>query len=383
MNIYHKKVIWKFLLLLFAIAIGLSSLFYTQSLIKILKGDEKERIELWAEAQWRLINVSVNSEDFGFLFSVIENNKTVPVILTDDRNNIISTRNLPEKIARDSIRVRRELRKMKEENSPIIIDIGNNLHNYIYYRQSLILRKLAVYPYVQLGVILLFIIIAYIAFSTSREAEQNQVWVGLTKETAHQLGTPVTSLSAWVDLFESRYPGSEEVKDLSADVARLERVTERFSLIGSKPKLYNTDIKNLLVNVIEYLEKRISSGVKFRIPADSKSEYFAPANELLLSWVFENVIKNAIDAMKGEGIIVLKLQNEPKSLIVDIEDNGRGILKKDYKNVFKPGFSTRERGWGLGLSLSKRIVEEYHKGKIFVEYSEPGKGTCMRVILKK
>ncbi len=383
MDIYRKKVIWKFLLLLFAIAIGLSSLFYTQSLVKILKEDEKERIELWAEAQWRLINVSVNSDDFGFLFSVIENNKTVPVILTDDRNNIISTRNLPEKIASDSIRVRRELRKMKEENSPIIIDIGNNLHNYIYYRQSLILRKLAVYPYIQLGVILLFITIAYIAFSTSREAEQNQVWVGLTKETAHQLGTPVTSLSAWVDLFESRYPGSEEVKDLSADVGRLAKVTERFSLIGSKPKLHETDIKELLISVVEYLEKRISSAVKFRIAADGNSTFIAPSNELLLSWVFENIIKNAIDAMKGEGLIILRLQSEPRTLIIDIEDNGKGILKKDYKNIFKPGFSTRERGWGLGLSLSKRIVEEYHKGKIFVEYSEPGKGTCMRVILKK
>jgi signal transduction histidine kinase len=383
MNIYRKKVIWKYLLLFFAVAIGLSSLFYTQSLINILRNDEKERIELWAEAQWRLVNVSVNSEDFGFLFSVIENNKTVPVILTDDHDKIVSTRNLPDKITSDSLLIHRELKKMKMENSAIIIDIGNNAHNYIYYRESIILRKLAVYPYIELGVILLFITIAYIAFSTSREAEQNQVWVGLTKETAHQLGTPVTSLSAWADLFESRYPGNEEVKDLSADVARLARVTERFSLIGSKPKLHETDIKGLLINVIAYLEKRTSSSVKFRIASDNNSSYYAPANDLLLSWVFENVIKNAIDAMKGEGIIVLRLRNEVKSLIIDIEDNGKGILKKDFKNIFKPGFSTRERGWGLGLSLSKRIVEEYHKGKIFVEYSEPGKGTCMRVILKK
>jgi|WetSurMetagenome_2_1015567.scaffolds.fasta_scaffold00161_17 signal transduction histidine kinase len=383
MNIYRKKVIWKYLLLFFAVAIGLSSLFYTQSLINILRNDEKERIELWAEAQWRLVNVSVNSEDFGFLFSVIENNKTVPVILTDDHDKIISTRNLPDKITLDSLLIHRELKKMKMENSPIIIDIGNNSHNYIYYRESIILRKLAVYPYIQLGVILLFITIAYIAFSTSREAEQNQVWVGLTKETAHQLGTPVTSLSAWADLFESRYPGNEEVKDLSADVDRLARVTERFSLIGSKPKLHETDIKGLLINVIAYLEKRTSSSVIFRIASDNNSSYYAPANDLLLSWVFENVIKNAIDAMKGEGIIVLRLRDETKSLIIDIEDNGKGILKKDFKNIFKPGFSTRERGWGLGLSLSKRIIEEYHKGKIFVEYSEPGKGTCMRVILKK
>jgi len=383
MDIYRKKVIWKFLLLLFAIVIGLSSLFYTQSLINILKNEEREKIELWAEAQRRLINVPVNSDDFGFLFSVIENNKTVPVILTDDHETIISTRNLPEKINSDTVLIRRELKKMKEENDPILIDIGNNTHNYIYYRESIILRKLTLYPYVQLAIILLFIIIAYIAFSSSREAEQNQVWVGLTKETAHQLGTPVTSLSAWVELFESRYPEIEDVKDLSADVARLVRVTERFSLIGSKPKLHDTDIKNILINVIGYLKKRTASTVIFEIAADDTSVYSARVNDLLLSWVFENLIKNSVDAMKGNGTIVLRLQNEIKTLVIEVEDTGKGILKKDFKNVFKPGFSTRERGWGLGLSLSKRIIEEYHKGKIFVKHSEPGKGTCMRVILKK
>jgi signal transduction histidine kinase len=383
MNIYRKKIIWKLLLLLFAVIIGLSSLFYTHSLISILKNEEKEKVELWAEAQRRLINVPIDSDDFGFLFSVIENNKTVPVILTDDRETIISSRNLPVSVTRDSLSLRRELKKMSDENAPIVIDIGNNAHNYIYHRESVILRKLTIYPYVQLAVILLFITVAYVAFSTSREAEQNQVWVGLTKETAHQLGTPVTSLSAWVDLFESRFPENEEVKDLSADVARLSRITERFSLIGSKPKLHESDIKALIISVIDYLRKRTASTVQLKIEAEDNLHYTAPVNEVLLGWVFENVIKNAIDAMKGTGSIVLKLYNEPKYLIIDIEDTGKGILKKDYKNIFKPGFSTRERGWGLGLSLSKRIIDEYHKGKIFVKHSEPGKGTCMRVILKK
>ena len=383
MDIYRKKVIWKFFLLIFAVAIGLTSLFYTQSLINILKNEERSKIELWAEAQRRLINVSVNSDDFGFLFSVIENNKTVPVILTDDNDNVISTRNLPDKITRDSALIYNELRKMKDENEPIKIDIGNNSRNFIYYRESIILRKLTIYPYVQLAIILLFIVVAYIAFSASRQAEQNQVWVGLTKETAHQLGTPVTSLSAWVELFASRYPGIGEIKDLEADVNRLANVTERFSLIGSKPKLYETDIKALLVRVVDYLKKRTSSSVIFRFEVEDNAIYTAPANEMLLGWVFENIIKNAVDAMKGSGEVVLRIRNDIKTLAIDIEDTGKGIQKKDFRNIFKPGFSTRERGWGLGLSLSKRIVEAYHKGQIFVRYSEPGKGTCMRVVLKK
>jgi len=383
MDIYRKKVIWKFLLLLFAIAIGLTSLFYTKSLIDILKNEERSKIELWAEAQKRLISVSVNSDDFGFLFSVIENNKTVPVILTDDNDHVISTRNLPDKITRDSALVYNELRKMKDENDPIKIDIGNNSRNYIYYRESVILRKLTIYPYVQLAIILLFIIVAYIAFSTSRQAEQNQVWVGLTKETAHQLGTPVTSLSAWVELFSSRYPDIAEIKDLEADVNRLANVTERFSLIGSKPKLYDTDIKALLIKVVDYLKKRTSSSVVFSFDVDGDVVYKAPVNDMLLGWVFENIIKNAVDAMKGKGNVVIKIRNDIRSLVIDIEDTGKGIQKKDFRNIFKPGFSTRERGWGLGLSLSKRIVEDYHKGQIFVKHSEPGKGTCMRVILKK
>jgi len=382
MDIYRKKLIWKLLLLLFAVLIGLASLIYTQSLITLLKNQEKKKVALWAEATTRLVGVSLESNDFSFLFSVIEDNNTVPVILTDGELSIISSRNLPASVTDNSAAMRRELGKMKEKNPPIVIDLGDGTHNFIYYRESTVLRKLIVYPYVQLGIVLLFIIIAYMAFSASRQAEQNQVWVGLSKETAHQLGTPVSSLSAWVELFETRYPGSEEVKDLSEDVERLDRVTERFSLIGSKPKLQDTDVKSLVFTIIEYLKKRTASTVEFRINADDSGKFVAPANGVLVGWVVENLIKNSIDAIQGNGVITINLCSEKESVIIDIEDTGKGIVKKDFKNVFKPGFSTRERGWGLGLSLSKRIIEEYHKGRIFVKHSSPGKGTCMRVILK-
>jgi len=370
------------LLLLCAVIIGVSSLLYTQSLVRILKNEEKKKVSLWAEAQARLINVSLDSDDFYFLFSVIEDNKTVPVILTDERDNIISSRNLPLSITEDKSAMLRELNKMKERNNPIVIK-DQGVHNFIYYRESLILRKLLLYPYIQLAVILLFIVVAYVAFSSSRMAEQNQVWVGLSKETAHQLGTPVSSLSAWVELFGSRYPDAPEVKDLSSDVDRLTAITERFSLIGSKPKLKETNINSLITYIIDYFKKRTASTVEFRFDPAGSEEATAPVNNILFGWVLENLIKNAIDAMKGIGTIAFTVKSDNTSVTIDIEDSGRGIFKKDFNNVFKPGFSTRVRGWGLGLSLSKRVIEEYHKGRIFVKHSEPGKGTTMRVILKK
>jgi len=383
MDIYRKRFILKMLLLLFAVAIGVGSLLYTQSLIKLLKNEEKKKVELWAEATRQLVNVSVESEDFGFLFSVVEDNKTVPVILTDDSGAIVSSRNLPATVTGNSVAMMRELGKMKDRNEPIIINIDENHHNFIYYRDSLILRKLFLYPYIQLAVIFLFIIIAYVAFSASRIAEQNQVWVGLSKETAHQLGTPVSSLSAWVELFEARYPDKTEIKDLSADVDRLTSVTERFSLIGSKPKLKETNINSQISGIVEYFKKRFSPAVEFRFDSGDAINHHAMVNSTLFGWVIENLIKNAIDAMQGNGIVSLTVKSDSSTITIDIEDTGRGIPKKDFKNIFKPGFSTRKLGWGLGLSLSKRIIEEYHKGSIFVRHSEPGKGTTMRVILKK
>ena len=383
MNIYRKKLVWQVLLLIFAVVIGFGSLLYTRDLVGKLKEEERKKAELWAEATRRLVGLSGNPDDIDFLFRIIEDNTTVPVILIDSRENIISQRNIPAGIASDTTALKRELKRMHKRNEPIIVDLGNGAVNYIYYRESTLLRQLRIYPYVQLGVILLFIAIAYIAFNSSRSAEQNQVWLGLSRETAHQLGTPTSSLSAWAEIIRSRYPGTDIAEELSVDVERLGSVVERFSLIGSKPKLLPENLPVLAEKTVTYMHKRIGSTVDLKIANETTGCNSVPLNPVLLGWVIENLVKNSIDAMKGAGSITVRLSENDQEAIIDVEDTGKGIPRKDFKTIFKPGYSTRERGWGLGLSLSKRIVEEYHKGRIFVLHSEPGKGSCMRVILQK
>lgn len=379
MDIYRKKLIWKLLLLIFAVVIGLGSLIYTQQLVAKLKQEEKKKAEQWAEATKRL----VTSDDFEFLFRIIEDNTTVPVILTDGTKTIISHRNIPAGIASDTISLQRELSRMEKRNEPITVELGDGIANYLYYRESILLRQLRIYPYVQLGVILLFIAVAYVAFSSSRMAEQNQVWVGLSRETAHQLGTPTSSLSAWSEIISSRYPGTDIAEELPADVERLVRVTERFSLIGSKPRLHPSDLPALAETTAGYLRKRIASTIGLRVENNTSSCGAVPLNAVLLGWVIENLVKNSADAMKGSGTITITISENEREAYIDVEDTGKGIPRKDFKTIFKPGYSTRERGWGLGLSLSKRIIEEYHGGRIFVLRSDPGNGCTMRVILNK
>ena len=379
MNIYRKRLLWKVLLLVFAVVIGLGSLFYTHDLVTRLKEEERKKAEQWAEATRRL----VTSDDFEFLFSIIEDNTTVPVILIDQEHNIISHRNIPSAISSDVSSLMRELGRMENRNEPISIDLSDGVFNYLYYRESTLLRQLRIYPYVQLAVILLFIAVAYVAFSSSRSAEQNQVWVGLSRETAHQLGTPTSSLSAWSEIISSRYPGTDIAEELPADVERLVRVAERFSLIGSKPKLHPEDLPALAETTAAYLRKRIASTVELTVVNETTGCNAVPFNPVLLGWVIENLVKNSADAMKGSGKINIRLTETTGEAVIDVDDTGKGIPRKDFKTIFKPGYTTRERGWGLGLSLSKRIIEEYHRGKIFVLRSEPGLGSCMRIILNK
>ena len=379
MDIYRKRLLWKVLLLIFAVVIGLGSLFYTHDLVDRLKEEERKKAEQWAEATRRL----VTSDDFEFLFRIIEDNTTVPVILIDEEESILSHRNLPSSLATDTLALVRELKRMAKRNEPISIELPNGIVNHLYYRESTLLRQLRIYPYVQIAVILLFILVAYVAFSASRMAEQNQVWVGLSRETAHQLGTPTSSLSAWSEIISSRYPGTDIAEELSADVERLSRVAERFSLIGSKPKLLSDNLPALAEDAAAYLRKRIASTIDLRVRNETTGCSAIPLNPILLGWVIENLVKNSADAMKGSGEITIRLTESDTEAFVDVEDTGKGIPRKDFKTIFKPGYTTRERGWGLGLSLSKRIVEEYHKGKIFVLRSEPGHGSCMRIILKK
>jgi two-component system, sporulation sensor kinase D len=238
------------------------------------------------------------------------------------------------------------------------------------------------YPFIQLGFIILFILASYLALSSSRKAEQNRVWVGMSKETAHQLGTPTTSMSGWIEILQNNYPDIPVIKELALDVKRLEKVTERFSRIGSKPSLTEENVKSLIQNSVNYLQTRSSSKVLFVLPFSADEEINIPVNPALFEWVIENVCKNAMDAMEGDGEITIRVEEDGKYAIIDIYDTGKGIPKSAYKKIFNPGFTTKKRGWGLGLSLAKRIIEEYHNGRIFVKSSEIGKGTCIRIMMK-
>jgi anti-sigma regulatory factor (Ser/Thr protein kinase) len=382
MDIYYRKQQWKLLLFIFAVLIGVGSLWYTNQLVSDLAIEEQKKVKLWAEATKRLADVSLDNQDLDFLVDVITNNTTIPVIWVDANGNINADRNLDSLRRQNPEYMRRQLEKMKSENEPIPMDLGEGNVNYIYYRNSYLLRQLTYYPYLQLGVILLFILIAYFAFSTARKAEQNQVWLGLSKETAHQLGTPTSSLMAWVELMKEKQPDNGLIIELENDVKRLEKITERFSKIGSKPLLKTENIVEIVNNTLNYLKTRTSDQVAFIFPRENEL-IRAPVNLSLFEWVIENICKNAIDATEGKGTITLALKENTNHLYLDIHDTGKGIPKSKQKTIFKPGYTTKKRGWGLGLSLAKRIIESYHEGKIFVYQSDPQKGTTIRIVLNK
>ena len=382
MNIYEKKLRWKFLLFVSAVIIGLSSLWYTSKLVKKLADEERKKVELWAEAQLQIINADLSDQNLDFYVKVLQNNETVPVIVVDTSDNIIFKRNLNSKKIDSPVYIKRKLAQMKEFTAPIEIVISNEEKQYLYYSKSIILKKLTYYPYVQLGVILLFIMVSYFAFSYSRKAEQNQVWVGLSKETAHQLGTPISSLLAWLEMMKLKTANKDMLAELDKDIKRLEKITERFSKIGSRPLLKKENIQNIITTAINYLKSRSSDKIAFNINMPSE-ELILPLNSSLFEWVIENICKNAIDAVNGSGEIELSITDHTQVIYIDVSDSGKGISKSKYKTIFKPGYTTKERGWGLGLSLTKRIIEEYHDGKIFIHESEIGKGTVVRIVLKK
>ncbi len=385
MDKYKYKIRLKYILLIVAVIIGVSSLLYTNRLVKELKLEEKKKVELWAEATQQLIELDLNDTvtNINFLVKVIENNSTVPVILMNEKGDTTTTRNLRSKRLKNPKYLARQVEIMKKEHDPIEIVLGNDEKNYIYYKDSLILTKLAYFPYVQLGVIILFILVAYLAFSSSRKFEQNQVWVGLTKETAHQLGTPTSSLMGWVNVLKMKNVDPQLVNDFEQDVVRLEKITERFSKVGSKPILTSTNVIPVIINGINYIKSRSSSKIRFNIGFSEADDIKIPLNIPLFEWVIENLSKNAIDAMKGEGTFEIKLTDNTQVIFIDFIDTGKGLHKSMFKTIFKPGFTSKERGWGLGLSLSKRIIEMYHDGKIFVLHSEVNKGTAIRIVLKK
>ena len=367
---------------LFLVLIGAGSLFYTNQLVRTLATEEVKKVQLWAEATKQLADISLNNQDLGFPLQVIQNNTTIPVMWVDADERIIAIRNLDSLRGMNEDFLQKQLRKMKRENQPIIMDLGNGEKNYIYYRKSILLTKLTFYPYIQLGIILLFLLISYFAFSEARKAEQNLVWVGLSKETAHQLGTPTSSLLAWLELMKEKSLDKQLIRELEKDVNRLETITERFSKIGSKPNLKKENIIDILKESAEYLKTRTSDNISFNIsyPYD---DIKVPVNTALFKWVVENICKNAIDAMEGSGTVEINIRDNTQIIYIDIKDTGKGISKSRFKTIFKPGFTTKLRGWGLGLSVGKRIIEDYHDGKIFVYQSDILKGTTIRIVLKK
>jgi signal transduction histidine kinase len=395
---YQIKRVWKILLLLFAFSIALFSLLYTQKLANKLAEQEKRNMEIWAQATNLLVNsVDYDGEDEAltkfisdantFCIDVVKKNITIPAIMLDEEGNIKSFVNLDSaKLAHDPQFQYTRLKEMKQEqNDTIVINLTDAAKQYIYYENSTLLSQLQLFPLYQLVLISLFLLVSYFAFNASRRSEQNRVWVGLAKETAHQLGTPISSLLAWIDLFKSSEGklDTELIGEMEQDVKRLERVTDRFSKIGSEPELKPENVEEVLEKSVGYLKNRVSRKVTFNIDASKITHPTAQINTSLFEWVVENLCKNAIDAMDGQGKIDFLLTESRHKIYIDVRDTGKGIPSSHFKTVFKPGFTTKKRGWGLGLSLVKRIIESYHNGQIFVKASVVNVGTIFRIVLNK
>nr|WP_319572687.1 HAMP domain-containing sensor histidine kinase [uncultured Draconibacterium sp.] len=393
MDIYLKRRRGKILLLIFAVLIGVASILYTNWLTKKMANEERNKVEIWADAIKGINNATIEittpemaqlqTRYLQFLGMVSEKNTTIPILILNPDGTFNTDRNIPYREDRKEEVLKRELKKMQDYAAPIPIDLGDGHELMLYYRESTILRNLQLYPVIQLAVIILFILVAYFAFVATNRAEQNQVWVGMSKETAHQLGTPISSLMAWIELLKLKDVDPNLIKELEQDTSRLERITERFSKIGSKPELLRVNLIEVLNSAVSYLKRRSSDKVKFALNYDTNAYIETPLNAALFSWVIENLCKNAIDAMSNHGSITIQVKEKEKQVTIDLTDTGCGISKNHQKSIFHPGFSTKKRGWGLGLSLAKRIVEIYHKGKIFIKSSEMGKGTTFRIILYK
>ena len=377
----------KIILVVMAIAIAVASLVVSHSMTRDLEAQERSRMEVWAEAM-RSLNQADENTDLNLVLKVINDNNTIPVIVLDRKGAVTDFRNLAIHASShaDSLKKAAEIgHELLAKNRNIRIFLDAQHHDYIdvCYDESLMLKRLSWYPYVQLGVVLLFVVVAIFALLTSKRAEQNKVWVGLSKETAHQLGTPISSLIAWVEILKETYPDDTLIPEMDKDVKRLQLIADRFSKIGSVPAPVATDLLELLGHVVDYMDRRTSKKVKILTDFPAH-QVIVDLNGSLFEWVIENLCKNAVDAMGGEqGTITLKVEETDAWVYLDVRDTGKGIRKRNINNVFRPGFTTKKRGWGLGLSLAKRIVEEYHHGRIYVKESEVGKGTTFRIELRK
>ncbi len=379
-SIYDSRQRLKYIFIIGAVVIAIASVFVSDLLIKNLADEERDKIEIWATAT-RVATSEDPSLNMNLILQIIQGNTSIPVMLCNEEDSVMNYKNikLPEKNAATFLQ--QKVQDLKKKNKPIIIDMEDGTFQYLYYDDSIILKRLLIYPYAQLTVMAIFIITAFLALASTKKAEQNKVWVGLSKETAHQLGTPISSLIAWVEYLKLKEIDPSLLAEMEKDVKRLETIAERFSKIGSQPEPVPLDIRESIHAALDYMGTRISSKVK--ITVDEPAEpIMVLMNNSLFAWVVENLCKNAVDAMEGQGSIHFHIEEKGKKVLIDVSDTGKGILKSKFKTVFNPGYTTKKRGWGLGLSLVKRIIESYHGGKIYVRSSEMGKGTTFRIELK-
>ena len=390
-NIYDNRRIWKTVFLAVSLVLVAFFLHISNNLVDDLADQERERMEIWANATKAL--TSAQSSDIDFYLSIIKNNNNIPVLLVDDNDNILMSRNfkMPEPV--DSLTpdllsdanrafLAKRLKALKKTNNHIPIKIDGATTQHIYYEDSTLLTSMSYLPRIQIAVMIIFVIIVYLAVMSTKKAEQNKVWVGLSKETAHQLGTPISSLMAWVQMLEASGVDKEIVEDMDKDVNRLSMIADRFSKIGSKPEMKLEPVCESVRQGLDYMRARISTSVALSVnlPDDDRNVMLCRP---LFAWVIENLCKNAVDAMQGKGSLNVTAGYDHRTAFIEVTDTGKGIARKNFKTVFSPGFTTKKRGWGLGLSLARRIIEQYHMGRIFVERSEVGVGTTFRIELPR
>ncbi len=389
-NIYELRRYGKAAFLVAAAAVVAMFLYFSSSLISDLQAQERQRMEIWAGATRELVASAMEERpgtDVDFLLGIIQQNTNIPVLLTDSEGNILDQRNFrlpaPDNSSdpRNTEYLGRKLGELKSSPRRIEIDIAPGVVQYLYYEDSTLLRRMSVFPYIQLLVMLAFIAVVYFAVLSTKKAEQNKVWVGLSKETAHQLGTPISSLMAWMELLPDYGVDADTLAEMSKDVNRLSTIASRFSKIGSEPRMELVELRTVVAEAVDYMGTRISPRISLTFNPGTADDPQVMACTPLLEWVIENLIKNAVDAMEGSGKIDVSLDATHTMSAIEVADTGKGISRKNFKTVFNPGYTTKSRGWGLGLTLAKRIVEQYHRGRIFVARSTVGQGTTFRIEL--
>lgn len=379
-NLYESRRNLKYAFIIGAVLIAIASVVVSNMLIRKLAHEERVRMEIWTEA-YRVLTTENTDQNLMVVLRIIEGNTSIPVILCDDAGNILSHRNIDVRGSDEDAFLKRKVTEFQSKNPPISVEIGPNSYQYLYYDDSILLKRLLMYPYIQLSVVFIFILIAFLALASTKKAEQNKVWVGLSKETAHQLGTPISSLIAWIEYLKTKEVDDTYLHEMEKDVKRLEVIADRFSKIGSDPALKPLNVNEAIRSACDYMSTRISSKVHIETEL-SDQPLFVMMNESLFSWVIENLMKNAVDAMEGQGTITFRTGSRKQRVWIDVTDTGKGIPKSRFQTIFNPGYTTKKRGWGLGLSLVRRIVETTPGSEIYVKSSEIGKGTTFRIEMR-